>query len=161
MSWRTSLAAVVVAAIVAAGCGDDGATERLADIEVFDFDGQPQTITLTERPLVINFFAESCAPCVAEMPAFEAVFQRVEDRVDFVGISEDATAAAAQRIIEATGITYRVAWDANGTAFGQFEALGMPTTVLIDASGEVLDVHTGALSQDALMAMVTDLLAAT
>lgn len=158
MSWRTTLAAVATVALVATGCGDDAPDATLSDIAVYDFDGAPEVITHEGRPMVVNFFAESCAPCVAEMPAFESVFQRLDGSVDFVGVSEDATAAAARRIIEATGITYRATWDADGTAFAQFEALGLPTTVFITDVGEIVDVHTGALSEDGLSTMITDLL---
>ena len=35
----------------------------------------------------MNFFASWCAPCVAEMPAFEAVKSAVGGDVAFVGIN--------------------------------------------------------------------------
>ena len=158
MPWRSTLAAVATVALVATGCGDDTREATLSDIAVYDFDGTPEVITHEGRPMVVNFFAESCAPCVAEMPAFESVFQRLSGGVDFVGISEDATAAAARRIIETTGISYRATWDADGTAFAQFEALGLPTTVFITEAGEIVDVHTGALSAEGLSTMIAELL---
>ena len=158
MSFRTALLALTMTALVAAGCGDDSEGAAFADISLYDLEGEPAVVTHDGRPLVINFFAESCAPCVAEMPAFESVFQRVSARVDFVGISEDATAAAGRRIVEATGITYPSVWDADGTAFAQFEAFGMPTTVFVTATGSVADVHTGALSEDTLATMIDELI---
>jgi thiol-disulfide isomerase/thioredoxin len=159
VSWRKTLAAVAVAALAATGCGDDAPPAAFTDIALYDFAGSPDRISHDDRPLVINFFAESCPPCVAEMPAFESVFRSVSDQVDFVGVSEDASAAAGLRIIEATGISYPTAWDADGAVLARFEALGLPTTVFVTAVGDIVDVHTGAFSEDELAARVSELLA--
>lgn len=152
MSWRTLLAGLSVAVLLLAGCGDDGEPSRvtMVDIELYDLDGQPAVVSHGGRPLVINFFAESCPPCVAEMPAFDSVYRTVTGEVDFVGVSEDATAAAARRIVEATGVSYPTVWDADGTAFAQFAGLGLPTTVFVAADGTIDKAHTGELSAEEL-----------
>ena len=158
MSWRTGLAAFLITGLLVAGCGDDAGAEPFREFPAYDFDKEPTVVTHDGRPLVINFFAESCAPCVAEMPAFESVFQEMGDRVDFVGVSADATATAGQRIVEATGITYPTVWDRDGSVVTRFEAMGLPTTVFVSATGEIIDVHTGALSETSLTDQVTELL---
>lgn len=154
------VAVVGVAALLAAACGDDGGGGGTAfeGLDVYDFDGEPTVLAHEDRPLVINFFAESCAPCVDEMPAFDAVYRSMIDTVDFVGVSEDPSSAAGRRIVAATGITYPAVWDADATAIAEFEAFGMPTTVFVTADGTIVDVHTGALSESALRTRITDLL---
>ncbi len=160
MSWRTLLAGLSVAALLLTGCGDDSEPSRvtMVDIELYDFDGEPAVVSHGGRPLVINFFAESCPPCVAEMPAFDSVYRTVADEVDFVGVSEDANAAAALRIVEVTGVSYPTVWDADGTAFAQFAGLGLPTTVFVAADGTIDKVHTGELSADELTERIDTLL---
>jgi hypothetical protein len=37
-----------------------------------------------------------------------------------------------------------------------FGGLSMPTTVFLDATGKVLDVHSGPLTEDALRAEIAD-----
>lgn len=144
---------------LASACGEsEPEADAFTPIAVRDFDSQPAELRHTDgRPLVINFFAESCAPCVAEMPAFDAVHRALGDTVDFVGLSEDATAAAGQRIIAATGISYPTLWDADGSALSRFQAIGLPTTVFVTATGEVVDVHTGVLTEETLTAKVDEL----
>jgi cytochrome c biogenesis protein CcmG/thiol:disulfide interchange protein DsbE len=101
-------------------------------------------------PLVINFFAEWCAPCVAEMPAFEEVHQERLDEVAFLGISTQESGEEGQAIIDSTGITYDVGRDPEGEMFATFGGTGMPTTALVDENGTVVDVHSGALTADEL-----------
>ena len=40
-----------------------------------------------DKPVVLNFFASWCVPCLDEMPAFEAVHQQLGDQVNFVGLA--------------------------------------------------------------------------
>ncbi len=158
MSFRIVRSVLVAITLVVAGCASEPSqTQTLSEIAVYDFDGQPDLIVSEGRPLVINFFAETCVACVTEMPAFELVHLEVADRVDFIGVSEDATAVAGRRIAEETGITYRAVWDADGTAATQLRAGLLPTTVFVHADGTVARVHLGALSADDLRAEISDL----
>jgi cytochrome c biogenesis protein CcmG, thiol:disulfide interchange protein DsbE len=112
--------------------------------------GEANTAAYIGTPLVINFFAEWCAPCVAEMPAFEEVHQERLDQVAFLGISTQETSDDGQAIIDSTGITYDVGRDPDGEMFATFGGTGMPTTALVDQNGTVVDVHSGALTADEL-----------
>lgn len=121
------------------------------DVEMTDFDGA--TLTLDEyegKPLVLNFWASWCPPCVAEMPEFEKVFQAVRDEVEFLGVNQRDQHGAAVDLADETGVTYRLALDPQGRVFDAFGGAGMPTTVFIDADGNVVDVVTGQLSVELL-----------
>ncbi len=107
------------------------------------------------RPLVVNFFAAWCAPCVAEMPAIEAVHQHLGDRVAFLGLSIDPDSGDGWAIADAAGVSYELGHDADSVLFHELGAVGMPTTVLIDAEGEIVDRHTGALTEDSLSDLVS------
>lgn len=102
------------------------------------------------KPLVINFFASWCPPCVREMPDFQAVFERLDDQVAFLGLSQDRTADDALDLIESTGVTYAVGWDLDLEVYGATNSIAMPTTAFVSASGELLDVFSGALDTEAL-----------
>ncbi len=65
---------------VAPSLGDvpDKVGQPASSIEYVTFDGR--TTSLSEhrgRPMVVNFWASYCTPCITEMPTFEAVHQRV------------------------------------------------------------------------------------
>lgn len=159
--WGALVAVVVVAAITlfaVTGSGQDeldgppapevalesldGGTVRLAD-----FEGQP---------LVVNFWASWCVPCLAELPGFERVHQQRKGEVAFLGVNLADDPGAAEAVREQTGITYPVARDPDGTAFEAFQAFGMPTTVFISPEGAIVELYTGELSAEALAERIDD-----
>jgi thiol-disulfide isomerase/thioredoxin len=111
---------------------------------------------LTGAPMVVNFFAPWCAPCVDEMPAFERVHQDVGDEVTFIGLAVPPDLDEAVDTVAATGVTYPTYADSLDDALLFFEGINMPTTVFLGADGEVLHVNTGPLTEDELRAELAD-----
>lgn len=121
------------------------------------FDGvERNTAAYLGRPLVLNLFAEWCAPCRAELPAFEAVFQENAGEVAFLGISSEESAEDGQLLVDDTGITFDVGRDPEGDMFVLFGGTGMPTTAFIDAQGTVREVHSGALTAEELRERIAE-----
>jgi len=112
------------------------------------------------QPLVVNFWASTCAPCVAEMPDFESVFQEYTARSDlaFVGINFGDTRDAAEDMVETTGVTYDIGRDTQRKLLTDFGSTTMPTTVLVDRDGRVVEMRTGPVSREVLVTLVDQLL---
>ena len=145
----------IVLALVITRTGDGAekvSTKGAADAGSFQMlDGSSASFEKYRgRPLVVNFFASWCAPCLAEMPGFERTSQDLGDRVAFLGINLQDSPEAGRQVVERTGITYDVARDPSGSLFQSFGAIAMPTTVLIDANGQVVDLISGELSARSL-----------
>jgi len=103
------------------------------------------------RVILLNFWATWCGPCVEEMPALDALQAALGDRpFDVVAVSIDRGGAAdVQPFYDAHGIgNLAVYLDPLGAAPRAFEALGLPTTVLIDPQGRVVGRYTGAAPWD-------------
>ena len=109
------------------------------------------------RPVVVNFFASWCVPCIDEMPAFERVHRSLEGQVTFVGMANRDAPEDALATVETTGVTYPTFDDPDASALTYFGGLTMPTTVFIDAAGEVADVNSGPLTEGELRVRITDL----
>ena len=96
-------------------------------------------------PLIVNFFASWCVPCVTEMPDFERFWNDHGTQVAVLGLAandrlEDAIATVADR-----GVTYPTGLD-EGELFIDFGGLGMPTTVFVSPEGQILETHSGLLT---------------
>jgi thiol-disulfide isomerase/thioredoxin len=98
------------------------------------------------KPTVLNFWSSTCAPCLSEMPALEAVHTSTET-VEFIGVDVTDTEEAGAAMLERTGVTYRNARDPKGELLAAFGGTALPFTVLLDDDGTVLAEHSGALTE--------------
>jgi thiol-disulfide isomerase/thioredoxin len=130
-----------------------GLPEILPEIRLEDLNGEIRSIReWSNGPLVINFWATWCAPCLREMPMLESVWQRHRERsLTIIGIAVDRR-AAVDSYLEQTGVTYPIlvgqsaameAAEAFGPAFA-----GLPYTVFAAAGGRVAGVYSGELHRD-------------
>ncbi len=174
MPVRRATATAIGLALLLAACGGDqapdaassppppGATEdtsaqRVPDAEVETFDGATTTLAdHADIPMVVNFWASWCPPCIAEMPDLEAVHQAVAGQVAFVGVNTQDTPDAAAQMVEETGVTYDLVRDPDGALFRAFEVFGMPSTFYVDADGVIVGRHTGLITRDDLLADLVD-----
>ena len=117
--------------------------------------------TLRGEPTVLNFFASYCTPCVKEMPALEEVHQELGDEVAFVGLAVVDRPEDAQALVERTGVTYQTALDRDSEVMTALGGSVLPTTVLLDADGEVVATHNGELDADELRQLLADELGIT
>jgi thiol-disulfide isomerase/thioredoxin len=118
--------------------------------------GQSATLeSMRGQVVVLNFWAAWCDPCVAEMPAFQAVHAENIEKVRIIGINlkTDQDEAAAT-LLSTTGVTYEIAKDMGGASIfhgGIEDAFGAtgpyPMTIIIAADGTVNAVKFGALDQ--------------
>jgi cytochrome c biogenesis protein CcmG, thiol:disulfide interchange protein DsbE len=178
LPWPAVAAAFVLASLAALGVvlvmggSDDGDATRPTDgaLELLPQDqavGAPLSVDVEwpddgERPLaeeldgptVVNFFASWCAPCIAEMPDFEAVHQELGGDVAFIGVAVSDRTADAARIVDQTGVTYPWARDGRGDVANAAGITQMPATMFIDADGEIVTVHSGALTASQLRDLI-------
>jgi thiol-disulfide isomerase/thioredoxin len=109
------------------------------------------------RPVVLNFWASSCAPCLKEMPAFEQVHQDLGDRVAIVGVDVSEGVDPGRAMVERTGVSYLQARDPRGDLLRAYGGIQLPHTVVIDAEGVVRELRNQALDEDQIRELVTPL----
>jgi peroxiredoxin len=104
------------------------------------------------HPVLINFWATWCAPCRAEMPAIQSVYE-AEQSSGFVVLAVNVQESAA-RVSEWTsrfGLTFPVVFDTYGAVARAYRASeGLPASVFVDAAGRVQQLHLGEMDAAAL-----------
>lgn len=106
------------------------------------------------RPVVMNVWASWCTPCRREMPALAAAHRRLGDLVAFVGVNHQDTRDLAIELLDETGVGYPSGYDPDGSVARDYGLFGMPTTIFIEADGELLERRTGEISGKDLEATI-------
>jgi cytochrome c biogenesis protein CcmG, thiol:disulfide interchange protein DsbE len=121
--------------------------------------GPPVALTgSTPVPHVINFFASWCPNCAGELSTFAAEANATRGKVAFVGIdTNDPDRGAAESMISRAGVRYAVGVDASARIATAYLVVGLPTTVFIDRSGQVIGEAFGAQTAKTLRAWVVRL----
>lgn len=146
-----------VATVPSLGEGEDTVGRPAPTSDYTTFDGEEASVAdYAGTPMVVNFFASWCVPCVREMPAFEQVHQDLGDQVAFVGVNVQDSETEGQAIVDDTGITYDVGRDPDGSLLASFGGVAMPTTVLVDADGTIVRVLSGATTAEELRAAIDE-----
>ena len=97
------------------------------------------------KPVVVNFWATWCAPCVEEMPELSSMAQSMPN-IQFVGIGVD-TADKMRQFVAKIPVSYPLLV-AGHAGIGLLRELGnatggLPFTVMLDANGSMIDTILG------------------
>lgn len=114
---------------------------------------------------VINFWGSWCAPCRVETPDLQAVYAEVgDDGVRFLGVDVKDQRELAAAFLSEVGAEYPSLFDPRGEvalAFRGFPANVVPSTILLDDTGRVAAVYTGAITAEALRSALASLVQET
>ncbi|MGF6756487.1 TlpA family protein disulfide reductase [Paraburkholderia sp. GAS42] len=117
---------------------------------VTNADGKPQSLAMFKgHPVVVNFWASWCGPCVEEMPALSQLHRDYAKKgIQFIGLGVDSE-KNVKTFLQKVKVDYPVFVTGFGgadlaRAFGN-NAGALPYTVVIDAKGNVLSTKLGEI----------------
>ena len=126
-----------------------------------DLKGKPFDLAAyAGKPLLINFWASWCPPCRAELPALNRAHQALkDDGVVMLAVNVGETKSALEAFLEDYPIDFPVLMDEAGGSMKQWQIRGMPTTVMLNTSGEVVYHIAGerAWDSDVVLAQIRHL----
>ena len=125
-------------------------------VQAPDFTGElidGTSITLSElqgKPVIINYWATWCGPCVKEMPAFERLKDDFGDKFGIIAVNCGDDAGTVKDFVEENGYTFPVVLDEEYSISMLYPTNSIPYTVVLDAEGKVTHISTGALDADTM-----------
>jgi len=109
--------------------------------------------------VVMNFWGSWCTPCREEAPVLGALARYfAPDRVRFLGVDIRDDPASAEAFMRTYRISYPSLNDPNDLVALDFRSAappaGIPTTLVIDASGQITARVIGPVSYDGLKTLI-------
>ena len=108
------------------------------DLKRLDGDGRVDLASLRgKKPIVLDFWASWCVPCIAEAKRLSAAHARYGDRIAIIGVDTKDFAPDARRWRRKHGVTYPSVHDGDGKVLAQWGGLPIPRIFFIDRHGKV------------------------
>ncbi len=152
----TDPGAVITQPTIAPNADVEG--DPLPIVDLGDRDGNSvSTASFLGRPLVINFWFSTCAPCAKELPDFATVHGERGDDVRFIGVNTNDSVEAMERFAGERGVQYELYLDDFAELTDAIRAINFPVTIFVTSEGRIVE-QTGVLDVDELRAEIDQLL---
>jgi thiol-disulfide isomerase/thioredoxin len=116
------------------------ATYAAAPITGTAFDGTAFSLAqLQGKPVFVNFWGSWCAPCRREAPELRTFSRSLDGRAAFVGVAIDSPHSDAVAFARKAGWRYPIVGKRCCHLSERYGLVGMPTTIVIDGKGRVVD----------------------
>lgn len=108
------------------------------------------TLALSERlgrgPILLDFWATWCRPCAVSLPSIQALHERYAARgLTVIGVSIDGPRnfSRVRPFASRLGLTYPIVLDEDGSLQERFRVRAVPTVLLFDENGALLEQRIG------------------
>jgi len=116
-----------------------------ADFQLQNLDGQ--TVSLSDfrgKPVLLNFWASWCGPCVYEMPFIQQVHEEWAERgLVVLAVNQGESLSRVNKFLEDRNLSIPVLLDTNNAVGQKYRVVGIPTTYLIDEDGVIKGKKVG------------------
>jgi peroxiredoxin len=166
MNKTVKIIVVVVLALTLflAGCGggvDPAATgtatgigirvgQQAPDFQLQSLDGK--TVSLSDfrgQPVLLNFWASWCGPCIGEMPDLQSVYDNWTDKgLQMLAVNVGEGPLTVVAFVKGHKYTMPVLLDTGNNVSRLYGVTGIPTTYLIDKDGIIRDKVIGAFPNE-------------
>jgi cytochrome c biogenesis protein CcmG/thiol:disulfide interchange protein DsbE len=136
-TWLLSILAFASVAVMPSG-GSAGAFEAMpaqASAKLAPYKG---------KVIILDFWASWCPTCQKSIPWLESLQAKYgAGNFQIVGVNVDKKKEDADRIIAKLGMDLPVIFDSKGELPEALKVEGMPYSVIVDSSGQIVDRITG------------------
>lgn len=166
MNKRLGIVLVIVStvALVIAGCSSSPAPQASApsvtsspiegvqvgnlapDFQLPNLDGEALSLNeLRGKPVILNFWATWCRPCVTEMPYLQEIHEEYSDEgLMLLAIDVNESPSQVEEFLQNNNLSLPVLLDIDGAVTKKYRIQVIPTTFFIDGDGVIQEKRMGA-----------------
>ena len=126
-------------------CSADSAPE-------FKLPGQNGVVDLSAlrgQVVYLDFWASWCSPCRKSFPWMNEMFNKYNaDGLKIIAVNLDKDRGAIDTFLSSNPTQFTVAFDPDGRVAKTYKLVGMPSSFLIDRSGNLKETHIGFREKD-------------
>jgi len=107
------------------------------DFELQNLDGQSISLSdLKGKPVLINFWATWCGPCVFEMPYLQEIHDEWSGKgLMVLAINRGESSSKVEQFLQSNNLSLPVLLDTKLDVFRRYNIRSIPTTFFIDKDG--------------------------
>ena len=159
MAKLLAITVVLLSVVVLEGCGSAQAVKpedvivgnTIPEFSVPSLDGKTiNKDSLKGHAVVLNFWASWCTPCMAEIPELKELAANSNAKVVGIALDENGL-ATVKPFVDAHQINYTIALGSQ-ELFQEFNGVGIPYTLVLDPSQNIVKIYRGPTSRESLEA---------
>lgn len=125
-----------------------GKETKAPDFTLANLEGKDVTLSdlLAEGPVIVDFWATWCKPCIKGFPGLQELFEKYKDRgLKVVAVSVDSPKSRSRvgPFIKSKKYSFEVLLDTQGRVAKKYNAVTIPRAVLISPDGEIACATVG------------------
>jgi thiol-disulfide isomerase/thioredoxin len=101
-------------------------------------------------PVIINFWATWCTPCLIEMPILQEVYDTYRPDIYIVAVNAGESKTTVSKFIKENDLTFPILLDPTRSVLIDYQIRAYPTTYFVDRQGGIQEIHVGVLSKKLL-----------
>lgn len=136
--------------------------ESAPDFTLTTLDGKTAKLSdYKGKKVVLNFWATWCPPCKAEMPHMQNYYEDFADEENVeilaVNLTKGDSADKVEAFVADYGLTFPIPMDEEGIVGDTYQAITIPTSYIIDTSGNIQNKIVGPMDDQMLFDLLSDI----
>lgn len=130
--------------------------DKAPDFVLSDMEGNKHQLSDYEgKGVFLNFWGTWCKPCEREMPYMNNQYKVYKDQgVEILAVNVGEPEFSINKFVQKHDLVFPILKDSNKDVLTLYNVKPLPTTMLIDPTGTIVEIETGEVSEARIIEMM-------